>query len=109
MIFKYIFKKNKKKDRDRIKYKFDINSWMDLSKADRLEIDSREKNESMRKKKALLKSIRDENKHESESSPKTIDDQKAENLIQKEKDQTKPPNLENSEMNQVYVSEEKFF
>ena len=40
---------------------------------------------------------RNENKHESESSQKTIDDQKAENLIQKEKDQTKPPNVENSE------------
>ena len=40
---------------------------------------------------------RNENKHESESSQKTIDDQKAENLIQKDKDQTKPPNVENSE------------
>ena len=60
MIFKYIFRRNKKTNQERIKYKFDINSWMDLSKADRLEIDSREKNESMRNKKALLKSIRDE-------------------------------------------------
>ena len=60
MFFKSIFKRNKKKLQEKIKYKFDINSWMDLSKADRLEIDSREKNESMRKKKALLKSIRDE-------------------------------------------------
>ena len=40
---------------------------------------------------------RNENKHEIESNQKTIDDQKAENLIQKEKDQTKPPNVENSE------------
>ena len=60
MFFKSIFKRKKKKLQEKIKYKFDINSWMDLSKADRLEIDSREKNESMRKKKALLKSIRDE-------------------------------------------------
>ena len=40
---------------------------------------------------------RNENKHEIESNQKTTDDQKAENLIQKEKDQTKPPNGENSE------------
>ncbi len=60
MFFKSIFKRKEKKIQEKIKYKFDINSWMDLSKADRLEIDSREKKESMRKKKALLKSIRDE-------------------------------------------------
>ncbi len=60
MFFKSIFKRKGKKLQETIKYKFDINSWMDLSKADRFEIDSREKNESMRKKKALLKSIRDE-------------------------------------------------
>ena len=40
---------------------------------------------------------KNENKHEIESNQKTTDDQKAENLIQKEKDQTKPPNGENSE------------
>ena len=40
---------------------------------------------------------RNENKHEIESNQKTTDNQKAENLIQKEKDQTKPPNGENSE------------
>ena len=33
---------------------------MDLTKEERLELDSKEKKESMRKKKALLKSIRDE-------------------------------------------------
>ena len=37
-----------------------MNNWMNLTKEERLEIDSKEKNESMRKKKALLKSIRDE-------------------------------------------------
>ena len=60
MFFKSIFKRKEKKLQEKIKYKFDINSWMDLSKAERLQIDSREKKESMRKKKALLKSIRDE-------------------------------------------------
>ncbi len=43
-----------------IKYKFDINYWMELSKEERLEMDYKDKDESMRKKKALLKSIRDE-------------------------------------------------
>ena len=33
---------------------------MDLSKEERLEIDSKEKDESMKKKKELLKSIREE-------------------------------------------------
>ena len=46
--------------KERSKFKFDINNWMNLTKEERLEIDSTEKNESMRKKKALLKSIRDE-------------------------------------------------
>tara|TARA_B100001250_G_C19217949_1_gene536565 strand:+ start:238 stop:444 length:207 start_codon:yes stop_codon:yes gene_type:complete len=60
MIFKSIFKRKKKEIQENIKYKFDINNWMDLTKEERLEIDSKEKNESMRRKKALLKSIRDE-------------------------------------------------
>ena len=60
MFFKTIFKRNKKKLQKNNKYKFDMNIWMDLTKEERLEIDSKEKNESMRKKKALLKSIRDE-------------------------------------------------
>ena len=60
MFFKSIFKRKKKKLKEKIKYKFDINNWMELSKEERLEIDSKEKNESMRKKKELLKSIRDE-------------------------------------------------
>ena len=37
-----------------------MNDWMDLTKEERLELDFREKNESMIKKKELLKSIRDE-------------------------------------------------
>ena len=60
MFFKSIFKKKKNKMKERSKFKFDINNWMNLTKEERLEIDSTEKNESMRKKKALLKSIRDE-------------------------------------------------
>ena len=60
MFFKSIFKRNKKNNQGKILYKFDIDSWMDLTKEERLEIDSKEKNESMRKKKVLLKSIRDE-------------------------------------------------
>ena len=37
-----------------------MNNWMNLTKEERLEIDSNEKNIIMRKKKALLKSIREE-------------------------------------------------
>ncbi|WP_225866597.1 hypothetical protein [Prochlorococcus sp. MIT 0801] len=37
-----------------------MNNWMNLSKEERLEIDFNEKNIIMRKKKALLKSIREE-------------------------------------------------
>ena len=58
MLFKLIFKRKKKKLQE--KFKYDINNWMNLTKEERLEIDSKEKDESMRKKKALLKSIRDE-------------------------------------------------
>ena len=60
MFFKFILKKKKKNLQKKNKYKFDMNKWMDLTKEERLEIDSKEKYESMRKKKELLKSIRDE-------------------------------------------------
>ena len=60
MFFKSIFRRKKKKIQEKIKYKFDINNWMDLTKEERFEIDSKEKDESMRKKNALLKSIREE-------------------------------------------------
>ena len=60
MFLKSIFKRNKKKIHQKVKYKFDINNWMELTKEERLEIDTKEKDESMRKKKALLKLIRDE-------------------------------------------------
>ena len=60
MFFKPIFKRKKKKLQDKKKYKFNINNWMELTKEERLKIDTIEKDESMRKKKELLKSIRDE-------------------------------------------------
>ena len=60
MLFKFLFKKNTKKLEELPKKNFDINNWMNLTKEERLEIDSKEKNKIMRKKKALLKSIRDE-------------------------------------------------
>ena len=59
MFFNFIFTRKKKKLQEKIKYKFDMNNWMELTKQQRLEIDFKEKDESMRKKKALLKSIRD--------------------------------------------------
>ena len=60
MLFKFIFKKKKKKLQEQTEQKFDMNNWMDLTKEERLEIDFNEKNKIMRKKKALLKSIREE-------------------------------------------------
>tara|TARA_Y100001968_G_scaffold246390_1_gene230636 strand:- start:887 stop:1090 length:204 start_codon:yes stop_codon:yes gene_type:complete len=58
MFLKFIFKRKKKKIQK--KFNFDITNWMELTKEQRLEIDSNEKHESMRKKKELLKSIRNE-------------------------------------------------
>ena len=60
MFFNLFFSRKKKKIQEKIKSKFDINNWMDLTKEERLEIDSKEKDETMRKKQVLLKSIRDE-------------------------------------------------
>ncbi len=60
MFFKSFFKKKGKSLQKEIKYKFDINKWMELTKEERLDIDIKEKNESMKKRKILLKSIRDE-------------------------------------------------
>ena len=60
MLFKVLFKKKKKKLQEQSEQKFDINNWMNLTKEERLEIDFNEKNTIMRKKKALLKSIREE-------------------------------------------------
>ena len=60
MLFKFLSKKNKKKLQEKSKQKFDMNNWMNLTKEERLEIDFNEKNIKMRKKKALIKSIREE-------------------------------------------------
>ena len=60
MLFKLIFKKKKKKLQEKSEQKFDIDNWMNLTKEERLEVDFNEKNKKMRKKKALLKSIREE-------------------------------------------------
>ena len=60
MLFKSLFIKKKKKLQEKSKQKFDMNIWMKLTKEERLEMDFNEKTEIMRKKKALLKSIREE-------------------------------------------------
>ena len=60
MLFKFFFKKKKKKLQEKLEQKFDMNNWMKLSKEERLELDFNEKNKIMRKKKALIKSIREE-------------------------------------------------
>ena len=60
MVFKFLFKKKKKKLQERSEKRIDINNWMNLTKEERLEIDFNEKNKIMRKKKKLLKSIREE-------------------------------------------------
>ena len=59
MLFKFLSKK-KKKLQEQSEQKFDMNNWMNLTKEERLEIDFNEKNKTMRKKKALLESIREE-------------------------------------------------
>tara|TARA_B100000214_G_C23942784_1_gene616536 strand:- start:366 stop:578 length:213 start_codon:yes stop_codon:yes gene_type:complete len=60
MIFKLIFKRNKNNKEKKLRNKFDIYSWMNLTKEERLKLDEQEKVELMKKKKFLLKSIRDE-------------------------------------------------
>ena len=60
MVFKFIFKKKKKKLQEEFEHKIDINNWMNLTKEERLEIDANEKKKTMRKKNELLKSIREE-------------------------------------------------
>ena len=60
MLFKFIFEKKKKKLQEQSEKKIDMNNWMNLTREERLQIDFKEKNELMKKKKALLKSIRAE-------------------------------------------------
>jgi len=59
-FFKFILEKKKKEPLELSEKKFDMNNWMSLTKEERLDIDFQEKNKTMRKKKALLKSIREE-------------------------------------------------
>ena len=60
MLFKSIFKRKKKRLKEKPKYQFDIISWMTLTKEERIAINVKENDESMRKKKALIKTIRNE-------------------------------------------------
>ena len=60
MLFKFLSNKKKIKLQEQSEQKYDMNNWMNLTKEERLEIDFNEKNTIMRKKKALLKSIREE-------------------------------------------------
>ena len=60
MFFKFLIKKKKKKLQEGFEHKFEINNWMNLTKEERLKIDINEKKKTMRKKKELLKSIREE-------------------------------------------------
>ncbi len=60
MVFKFIFKKKKKILQKESQQKLDMNYWMNLTKEERLEIDINEKKKTMRKKKELVKSIREE-------------------------------------------------
>ena len=60
MLFKFLSKKKKIKLQEQSEQKFDMNNWMSLTKEERLAIDFNEKNKVMIKKKALLKSIREE-------------------------------------------------
>ena len=60
MLFKFLFKNKTKKLDEKSEQKFDMKNWMKLTKEERIEVDFKEKKTIMRKKKALLKSIRDE-------------------------------------------------
>ena len=60
MLFKFIFKRRKTRIKEKLEKKFDMKSWMNLTKEERLEIDLKDKNELLKKRKALLKSIREE-------------------------------------------------
>ena len=61
MLFKFLFQKKKEKKKlQEQSEKLDMNHWMNLTKEERLELDLKDKNKIMIKKKALLKSIRDE-------------------------------------------------
>tara|TARA_Y100001968_G_C19345462_1_gene711812 strand:+ start:384 stop:587 length:204 start_codon:yes stop_codon:yes gene_type:complete len=58
-MFEFIFKRKKNLKKE-AKPRFLLNDWMDLTKEERIEQDFNEKNQSMKNKKKLLKSIREE-------------------------------------------------
>ena len=61
MLLNFIFKKKEKSNLQvKAKQKLDMNTWMNLTREERLEMDFNEKKKIMVEKKALLKSIRDE-------------------------------------------------
>ncbi len=60
MFYRFILKRKKKRLEEKAEKKFEMKIWMNLTKEERLELDLNEKNKTMRKKKALLKSIREE-------------------------------------------------
>ncbi len=60
MFLKFILKNKKKKTQEQSEQKLDMKNWMSLTKEERLEIDFKQKKKIMRKKKALLRSIREE-------------------------------------------------
>ena len=59
MFIQSIFRKSKKLKK-RIESSLDLNDWMELTREERQKLDFQEKNDKMIKKKALLKSIREE-------------------------------------------------
>ena len=60
MFLKFLRKKKRKNSKVSTENKYDMKNWMDLTKQERFEIDSIEKEEKMRRKKALLRSIRED-------------------------------------------------
>ena len=60
MFLKFLRKKKRKNSKVSTENKYDMKNWMDLTKQERVEIDSIEKEEKMRRKKALLRSIRED-------------------------------------------------
>ncbi len=60
MFYKFILKKKNKRLEEQAEKKFEMKNWMNLTREERLELDFNEKNKTMIKKRALLKSIREE-------------------------------------------------
>ena len=60
MFFKFLKKRKNKTLQEQYEQNFDMNFWMNLTKQERIDLDFKAKTKMMTKKKALLKSIRDE-------------------------------------------------